>query len=203
MWNLLLAAALATAGPLDSVLDQLEAAPAEVTLSVRLVPSSLDPEVMWMPLDAQKSQEAHWIPPLRLGITEQSLPEWPAQEGTSDFVWRDRLDRKYYLPQSRQFGSQTLPFEIALHTEASRSGDQSCSLQIDLSTTIVSDANAISPATARQRRRHTEGQFLAGQSLVISNLYPFEEVLPVLGDLPVLGRLFQPSTTGPMIVIGT
>lgn len=200
MWNLLLAAALMTANPLDSMLDQLDSGSTEVVLSARLVPSNFDPDVVWMPLEAKKSGETHWIAPLRLGLTEKSLEEWPAQEGSTEFTWSDRLDRTYFLPQTRQFATQKLPFQISLRTEAFRSGD-SCSLQLDLVTTVVSDANASSPASTRLRVRHAEGQFLNGQSLVISNLYPFEEVLPVLGDMPVLGKLFLPSTTGPMVVV--
>lgn len=201
MWNLLLAAALATANPLDSVLDGLEASPAEVPLVVTLVPSSLDPDVLWMPYDAERLRhETHWIPPLRLGITEKSLEGWPAQEGGTEFVWSDQLERTYYSQSARRFAHQKLPFGISLLTETSRS-QQGCSLQLEIRTSVVSDSPATVPATVRVRTRRTEGQFLFGQSLVVSNLYPFEEVLPVLGDLPLLGRLFQTSTTGPMIVI--
>lgn len=202
MWDLLLAAAL-TADPLESVLDQLESGPTQVALQVRLVPSNLDPDVLWLPYEvtAKSQDEGHWIPPLRLGITEKSLDEWPAQDGTSEFSWRDRLERSYYLPASRRFATQDLPFSISLQVEASRSAERSCNLQVEVSTTVVSDAIATATASIRVRTRHAEGQLLPGQSLVISNLYPFEEVLPVLGDLPVLGSLFVPSTTGPMIVL--
>ena len=37
--------------------------------------------------------------------------------------------------------------------------------------------------------------------LVIVNLYPFEEVLPILGRLPILGPLFQPSSSGPSVLL--
>lgn len=202
MWDLLLAAALA-ANPLESVLDQLDSAPSEVALQVRLVPSRLDPDVLWMPYDAtaKKPDEGHWIPPLRLGITEKALEEWPAQEGTTRFLWADQLERSYYLPATQRFAKQRLPFRISLQVEASRNAELSCNLQVEVTTTVVSDAAATATATTRLRTRHAEGQILPGQSLVISNLYPFEEVLPILGDLPVLGSLFVPSTTGPMIVL--
>lgn len=202
MWDLLLAAALA-ANPLDSVLDQLDSAPAEVTLEVRLVPSNLEPDILWMPYDAtaKNKDEGHWIPPLRQGITEQALLEWPAQEGATSFTWHDQLDRTYYLPVAQRFATQHLPFRISLQVEASRNSEQSCNLQVEVTTTVVSDAAATNTASTRLRTRHAEGQLLNGQSLVISNLYPFEEVLPILGDLPVLGSVFLPSTTGPMIVL--
>ncbi|MBX3170426.1 MAG: hypothetical protein KF760_23675 [Candidatus Eremiobacteraeota bacterium] len=202
MWEFLLTAALA-ANPLDSVLDRLDSGAAEVSLQVRLIPSSLDPDVLWMPYDslAKSHDGGHWIPPLRQGIAEKALPEWPAQEGTTRFAWSDELERRYYLPVARRFATQQLPFRISLQVEASRNAEQSCSLQVEVSTTVVSDASAISTATTRVRTRRAEGQLLPGQSLVISNLYPYEEVLPILGEMPVLGPLFLPSTTGPMVVL--
>lgn len=202
MLEILVAAALA-ATPIDSVLDQLDTGAAEVPLQVRLVPSSLDPDVLWMPDDgtAKNHDGGHWIPPLRQGITEKALEEWPAQEGTTHFRWRDQLDRRYYLAVSQRFATQHLPFQISLQVEASRGAEQSCNLQVEITTTVVSDAPATATAATRLRTRHAEGQLLAGQSLVLSNLYPFEEVLPILGDLPVLGSLFLPSTTGPMVVL--
>lgn len=201
MWNLLLAAAL-TANPIDDVLNQMDSAPPEVSLQVRLLPSSLDPEVLWIPTDPglKRAGEKYWIPPLRLGITEKTFESWPVQEGSRDFHWSDRLERTYYLPLSQRFALQQLPFHLSLQVEASRSGE-SCALQVELTTTVVSDARAIELATTRIRTRETEGQILPGQSLVISNLYPFEEVLPILGEMPLLGPFFQPSTTGPMVVI--
>lgn len=200
MWKLLLVAALSTGNSLDQVLEQLDSAPVEVRLQVRLVPSSQDPDVLWMTpdLSPKNRAEKHWIPPLRLGITERTLEEWPAQEVGDN--WSDRLERTYYLPVAQRFARQQIPFHILLQVEAARSGD-SCTLQAQLTTTVVSDASAIEAATVRDRTRQVEGQVLMGQSLVISNLYPFEEVLPVLGEMPVLGPLFQPSTTGPMVII--
>ncbi len=201
MWNLILVAALAATQPIDSMLDQLDSTPGEVPLQIRLVPSTLDPDVLWMPYDAspKKGGENHWIPPLRLGITEKNLDEWPAQDG--EFVWNDQLDRSYYLPLARRFATQHIPFRIAIQVDASRTGDQSCTLQVELTTTVVSDARATEVATTRQRTRQADAQLLSGQSLVISNLYPYEEVLLILGDLPMLGRFFQASSTGPMVVI--
>ena len=201
MWKLLMVAALAATQPIEQVLDQMESTAAGVPLQIRLVPSSLDPDVLWMPYDAsvKKVDEKHWIPPLRLGITEKSLEDWPAQDG--DFHCNDQLDRSYYVPLAQRFATQHIPFQIGVQVEASRAGDQSCTLQVELATTVLSDARATDVATTRIRIRQAEGQVLTGQSLVISNLYPYEEVLPILGDLPTLGRLFQASSTGPMVVI--
>ncbi len=194
--QILLSAALALGSSLDPVLDGLEQDPPECRLSAQLVPSSLDLDVVWLPYDPGVKDGGHWIPPLRLGVTERRAERWPAQEGTDSFRWTDRLERDYYLPQSQCFAHQSLPFEIALQVEA-----EGQALQAQISTTVLTEVDAKSPASIRTRTRGASGQVLSGQTLVISNLYPFEEVVPILGSLPLLGPLFQPSSPGPMVLL--
>ena len=196
MIQILLSAALALGSSLDPMLDQLEPDLSEVRLSAQLVPSTLDLDVVWLPYDPGVKDGGHWIPPLRLGITEKRTEQWPAQQGTDSFHWIDRLERDYYVPNQGRFAHQSLPFEIALQVDA-----EGQALQVQISTTVISELDAKSPATTRVRNRSAAGQMLAGQSLVISNLYPFEEVLPILGRLPILGPLFQPSSSGPSVLL--
>ncbi|MBS2040948.1 hypothetical protein JST97_38535 [bacterium] len=201
MTRFLLCAALALSGSLDTVLDQVDQESPEIRLSARLVPSRLDPDVVWLPEELGVQDGGHWIPPLRLGITEKASEQGPVQFSTDFFCWSETLDRDYFLPTSGQFVRQRIPFQISLEVEAS--GGQSLSLQMELSTTVVNEPDAKSPARYRVRKRSAQGRMLSGQTLVITNLYPFEEVLPILGDLPVLGPLFQPSSTGPMLLLRT
>ena len=166
MTSFLLCAALALAGSLEPMLDLVEQEPAEIALSAQLVPSDLDLEVVWLPEEPGQRDGGHWIPPLRLGVTEKVVPDWPCLAGTDSFRWTDQLERDYYLPTSGRFARQVLPFEIGLRVEAS--GGQSLAVQVDLWTSVVQETDVKTPASLRMRKRTAQGQMLVGQALVIS-----------------------------------